>query len=192
MNRNFPGSRRLLTIRIRTMPRTPAGLLYSHRLPVRFVVQPAPPGITASRTWAPVAASTITRTPLVDGSTSGVIGTPARRPLNFRRSSPGGVWRFRIRMRAFVANTGTMLVHGSQASPMPSWSLSAWEGFGTVGQLSRASQMPSPSASGAPVSAGQAALLPVQDSAMSQGPVAGRQTVEAGTRASGGQEADVP
>src|SRR5215218_8212007 len=37
---------------------------------------------------------------------------------------------------------------GSQASPAPSPSASAWSGFGTFGQLSAASGTPSPSASG--------------------------------------------
>src|SRR5215813_11549534 len=80
-----------------------------------------------------------------------------------------------------------MLVHESQASPIPAPSLSACEGLEALSQLSSASQTPSPSLSGWPVSAGQLALEPVQFSAMSQVPVEGRQTVVGGARASAGQ-----
>src|SRR5262245_49110137 len=56
-----------------------------------------------------------------------------------------------------------------------------------VGQSSWASQVPSPSPSGSPVSAGHWPLDPSQLSATSQGSdVAGRHTVPAGCTASGG------
>src|SRR6266852_3264717 len=129
----------------------------------------------ASRRWAPWVSSRRMRTPFVTGSIGGEVGT-VMRPLRRSRSSPPGGFRFRILILALVAKTGTMLVHGSQASPMPSWSLSACDGFGTVGQLSCRSQTPSPSLSASLTSAGQVTAAPVQRSAGSQGPAAGRQT----------------
>src|SRR2546425_710831 len=125
-----------------------------------------------------------TRTPFVFGSMVGVVGTVAL-PLNLSLSSPGGVPSLLMTICGFVA--GAPLVHGSHASPMPSLSPSACEGLGSVGQLSCASQVPSLSPSGSPVSAGQAVLEPVQVSAMSHALAAGRQTVDAGASWSAGQ-----
>ena len=109
----------------------------------------------------------------------GVTGTVIT-PLNLRRSSPGGVFRFRILTRCLIANTGTMLLQGSHASPMPSPSLSSCAGSGLFGQSSIRSHTPSPSVSCAMTSAGQAGLEPVQRSAGSQGPVEGRHSAVAG------------
>src|SRR6266852_1831541 len=145
----------------------------------------------ASRRWAPWVSSRRMRTPFVTGSIGGDVGTVIR-PLRRTRSSPPGGFRFWILIASLVAKTGTMLVHGSQASPMPSWSLSACDGFGTVGQLSCRSQTPSPSLSASLTSAGQVTAAPVQRSAGSQGPADGRHTVEAGWNASGGQSLPTP
>src|SRR5207253_2968702 len=82
--------------------------------------------------------------------------------------------------------------HGSQASPMPSPSVSTWSALATVGQLSIASQRPSLSGSGEVSSAGQVALDPVQLSSGSQGPVEGRQTNVLGWKPSGGHSATEP
>src|SRR5881409_872199 len=100
------------------MPKGPFGFLYRQAVVTPcFVFQPTlvvaskPLGMIASstRTWA--ASSSMTRTPFVVGSMGGVVGTVIT-PLNLRRSSPGGVLRFRIFTRSLVANTGTMLLQG--------------------------------------------------------------------------------
>src|SRR5947199_7466033 len=80
-----------------------------------------------------------------------------------------------------------MLLHGSQASPLPSLSASSCPGFQTCLQLSDASQTPSLSMSGTPTSAGQAGLLPSQVSAGSQVLVEARQPRPFGRKASAGQ-----
>src|SRR5438874_2528069 len=138
----------------------------------------------------PSASSIRTRTPFVDGSIAGDTGT-VMVPLNRIFSRPGTLSREK-RILGFTANTGTMLVQGSQASPMPSWSLSAWAESAVVGQSSSASQTPSPSVSGLPVSAGQLASEPVQTSGRSQPVLAPRQTVPAATSPSGGQSLPTP
>src|SRR5207249_621273 len=126
-----------------------------------------------------------TRAPLAAGSIDGVVGTSI---LPFIRSTlPPGMVRCRILIPALVAKTGTMLLQGSQASPMPSWSLSACDGFASVRQLSSRSHTPSPSLSVARTSAGQLALVPLHCSGGSQTPVEARQMVVAGWKASGGQ-----
>ena len=109
----------------------------------------------------------------------GVVGTVIT-PLNRRRSWPGGMFRFQILTRCLIANTGTMLLQGSHASPMPSPSLSSCAGSGLFGQSSIRSHTPSPSVSCAMTSAGQAGLEPVQRSAGSHGPVEGRHSAVAG------------
>src|SRR5437667_361243 len=80
-----------------------------------------------------------------------------------------------------------MLLHGSQASPLPSPSASSCPGFATFLQLSALSQRPSPSMSMTPVSAGHVALAPSHVSAGSQLPVDARQTNPFGRIASAGQ-----
>src|SRR5439155_473741 len=136
-------------------------------------------------------ASSRMRTPRAAGSIGGLVGT-AIRPF-ILSTAPPGLLSFPSLIRAPVAKTGTMLVHGSHASPSPSWSLSACEGFGSVRQLSSRSHTPSPSLSvastsaghvagrhstvaGWEASAGQSSLTPSQLSATSHGPAAGRQT----------------
>ena len=109
----------------------------------------------------------------------GVVGTVIT-PLNRRRSSPPRVSRFRILTRCLIANTGTMLLQGSHASPMPSPSVSSCAGSGLVGQSSIRSHTPSPSVSCAMTSAEQVGLEPVQSSAGSQTPVEGRHSAVAG------------
>src|SRR5262252_5391977 len=95
---------------------------------------------------------------------------------------------------ALVAKTPPLnvLLHGSHASPRPSPSTSACPGLATVGQLSCASQVPSPSLSAEPVSAGQLSLEPVQVSATSQTPAAERHTVLADFFTSLGQRSVAP
>src|SRR6266852_1424514 len=139
----------------------------------------------------PAASFNMTRTPLAGGSMGGEVGT-VMMPLSLRRSSPGGVPRLTILILSLLAKTGTMLVHGSHASPIPSWSLSACDGFASFGQLSSMSHTPSPSASASRTSAGQVALAPVQCSAGSHGPVDARQTEVAGSRASAGHVTEEP
>src|SRR5438552_840626 len=135
-------------------------------------------------------ASSRMRTPRAGGSIGGVIGTSI---LPFILSTaPPGMLSFLILILAPVAKTGTMLVHGSHASPSPSWSLSACEVFGSVGQLSSRSHTPSPSLSVARTSAGQVALVPLLCSAGSQTPVEDRQMAVPGWNASGGQATDEP
>src|SRR6266446_6365925 len=138
----------------------------------------------------PSASSIRTRTPFVDGSIAGNTGT-VMVPLNRIFSRPGTLSREK-RILGFTANTGTMLVQGSQASPIPSPSPSDCVESAVVGQSSSASQTPSPSVSGLPVSAGQLASEPVQTSGRSQLVLAPRQTVPAATSASGGQSSPTP
>src|SRR5438552_14356471 len=130
------------------------------------------------------------RTPRAAGSIGGVVGT-AIRPF-ILSTAPPGLLSFPSLIRAPVAKTGTMLVHGSQASPSPSWSLSACEGFGSVRQLSSRSHTPSPSLSVARKSAGHVAIVPLHCSAGSQAPVEDRQVAVAGWNASGGQATEEP
>src|SRR5438876_1889167 len=143
-----------------------------------------------SNSGAPRSSWMSTRTPLVAGSIGGDVGTMMM-PLNLIFSAPGTSSRA-ILTFGLTVNTGTMLVQGSQASPMPSWSLSAWAESAVVGQSSSASQTPSPSVSGLPVSAGQLASEPVQTSGRSQPVLAPRQTVPAATSPSGGQSLPTP
>src|SRR5213080_4625324 len=159
-----------------------------------FVFQPAnvgrngPPGIVASMTSRLPSVVIRMRTPLVNGSNGGAYGYGrAISPLNLNRSSPGGVLSRLTVIAGLVANTGMMLLHGSQASPLPSPSASCCPGLETFGQLSALSQRPSPSLSMIPVSAGHAALVPSHVSAGSQLPVDARQTNPLGRIASAGQ-----
>src|SRR5437879_4792461 len=177
-------------MRTRVMPWASPGLWLRQAVPARFDVQPAPPGMMASSMEPPCASVSRTRTPLAAGSIGGAVGTAI---LPFIRSTllPGTL-SFRILIRALVAKTGTMLVHGSHASPSPSWSLSACEGFGSVRQLSSRSHTPSPSLSVARMSAGHVALVPLHCSAGSQTPVEARQMAVAGWNASGGQATEEP
>src|SRR5438876_10467784 len=177
-------------MRTRVMPWASPGLWLRQAVPARFDVQPAPPGMMASSMEPPCASVSRTRTPLAAGSIGGAVGTAI---LPFIRSTllPGTL-SFRILIRALVAKTGTMLVHGSHASPMPSLSLSACEGFASVRQLSNRSHTPSPSLSVARTSAGQLALVPLHCSAGSQAPVEARQMAVAGWNASGGQATEEP
>src|SRR5213595_1975989 len=144
-----------------------------------------------SSTYRPCTSVSRTRTPLAAGSIGGVVGT-AILPFILSAAAPPGVLRFRILILARVAKTGTTLVHGSHASPMPSWSPSACDGFASVGQLSSRSHTPSPSLSAARTSAGQLALVPLHCSAGSQAPVEARQVVAAGSKAFGGQATEEP
>src|SRR5947208_162049 len=177
-------------MRTRVMPWASPGLWLRQAVPARFDVQPAPPGMMASSMEPPCASVSRTRTPLAAGSIGGAVGTAI---LPFIRSTllPGTL-SFRILIRALVAKTGTMLVHGSHASPMPSWSLSVCEGFASVRQLSNRSHTPSPSLSVARTSAGQLALVPLHCSAGSQAPVEARQMAVAGWKASRGQATEEP
>src|SRR2546422_1058748 len=123
-----------------------------------FFFQPAnvgangPPGMVASMTSRFPSVVSRMRTPLLNGSNGGAYGCgSAISPLNLNRSSPGGVLSLVTRIDCPVAKTGMMLLHGSQASPLPSPSASSCPGFETVGQLSDALQRPSPSVSWTPV-----------------------------------------
>src|SRR3989442_424924 len=138
----------------------------------------------------PLLSSMRARTPFAEGSIAGDTGT-VMVPLNRIFSPPGTLSRVN-RILGFTANTGTMFEHGSQASPMPSWSLSACSESGVFGQSSSASQTPSPSLSGLPVSTGQLGSDPVHSSGRSQLVAAPRQTVPAATSASGGQSLPMP
>src|SRR2546427_11321564 len=138
----------------------------------------------------PLLSSMRTRTPFAEGSIAGDTGT-VMVPLNRIFSPPGTLSRVN-RILGFTANTGTMFEHGSQASPMPSWSLSACSESGVFGQSSSASQTPSPSLSGLPVSTGQLGSDPVHSSGRSQLVAAPRQTLPAATSASGGQSLPMP
>src|SRR5262249_60459919 len=109
-----------------------------------------------------------------------------KRPLTRCFASPAGARSLVSVSFTLSWPVGTMLVHGSQASPRPSPSASACDGFGMESQLSSASHTVSPSVSGCPVSAGQLALVPVQLSGRAQLLAAGRQTGEEGADASAG------
>src|SRR5262245_29854058 len=136
---------------------------------------------------APVLSTSRKRTPLATGSTVGVSGTEVKKPLKLSLSSPAGA-RSLVRVSfALSWPVGTMLVHGSQASPRRSPSALACEVLGIAWQLSMASHTVSPSVSGNPESAGQAGLEPVQLSARSHVLAEGRHTVPEGANASGGQ-----
>src|SRR5579885_3536400 len=126
------------------------------------------------------------RTPLATASIAGVVGTLVRVPRKLSPSSPGGVSSFVSFSFGRLANTGTMLLQGSQASPRPSPSLSVCEVLATAGQLSQPSPTPSPSVSWK-VSGGQVLLVPSQTSGTSHTPWAARHTVPAGRTASAGQ-----
>src|SRR5437773_2709804 len=186
-------------MRTRVMPWASPGLWLRQAVPARFDFQPAPPGMMASSMEPPCASVSRMRTPLAAGSIGGAVGTAI---LPFIRSTllPGTL-SFRILIRALVAKTGTMLVHGSHASPMPSWSLSACEGFASVGQSScTPSQVSARSHTPAAArhttvllpSAGHAPLVPSQLSATSHTPAAGRHSTVAGWKVSAGQSALSP
>ncbi len=154
----------------------------------------APPGIVASAITVPTESCTMTRRPFVDGSSGGSYGRGTRSffPDTMSCCFPAGcrspfTWIF-----ALVATRPKRSVHGSHASPRPSWSVSSWPGSATAGQTSCASQTPSPSVSGSPVSAGHAALVPVQNSGRSHAVAGARQTVAAGASTSAGHAFDVP
>src|SRR5579885_2834068 len=131
------------------------------------------------------------RTPLATASIAGVVGTLVRVPRKLSPSSPGGVSSFVSFSFGRLANTGTMLLQGSQASPRPSPSLSVCEVLATAGQLSQPSPTPSPSVSWK-VSGGQVLLVPSQTSGTSHTPWAARHTVPAGRTASAGQSSWMP
>src|SRR5262245_29800584 len=136
---------------------------------------------------APVLSETRTRRPFATGSMVGVVGTFSRKPLKLSRSSVAGS-RSLVRISlVLLGSVGTVLVHGSQASPNASPSAFAWPGLAMASQLSRASQTVSLSVSGRPVSAGQTGLAPVQVSSMSQREVEGRQMVVDGLKVLVGQ-----
>src|SRR5262245_11048190 len=136
---------------------------------------------------APVESTIRKRTPLVSGSIVGDDGMAVKKLPKLSLSSVAGSWSL-VSVRFCLAGTvGTMLVHGSHASPSGSLSLLSCEVLAIVTQLSIASHTVSASVSGCPVSAGQLALEPVQVSAMSQVPVLGRHTVEEEAKASAGQ-----
>src|SRR5438093_1454054 len=206
MNLSRPGVARRLRTRTLTMPDGPRGSRYRQAVPAGFVFQPVPlaaskpPGMIASSTRTRVVSSSMMRTPFVAGSMGGVTGTVIT-PLNLRRSSPGGVFRFRILTRCLIANTGTMLLQGSHASPMPSPSLSSCAGSGLFGQSSiRPSQLSATSQGPALgrhtavlfASAGHSASVPVQVSAGSHAPAEARHSTVAGAKASAGQSSFTP
>jgi hypothetical protein len=199
-NLSVPGAFFLDAILIFVIPWTPAGFENVQRVPVLFAFHPVPPGIVTSSTSVPVESVSSTRTPFVDGSIVGVVGT-AMVPLKRTPSLPLGVSCFVSLSFVLLANTGTTFVHGSQASPRASASPLACVGFGVVTQLSFGSVTPSPSVSlpvcgqsgpvpeqnapwalphevvdGSNASVGQASPLPSQVSATSQTPAAERQT----------------
>src|SRR5581483_8282557 len=182
------------------MPWTPAGLLYLKLEWPALVFQPtpvpgskAPPGMVTSRMAARAESSgaMTMRTPLATASIAGGVGTFVRVPRKLRPSSPAGVSSFVSFSFGRLANTGTMLVQGSQASPRPSPSLSVCEALATAGQLSQPSPTPSPSVSWK-VSGGQVLVVPSQTSGTSHTPWAARHTVPAGRTASAGQSSWMP
>ena len=80
-----------------------------------------PPGIVASSTVPFMLSYTTMRAPLVSGSSGGLYGCGRTiEPLNLKRSSPGGVFSRPMVRFGLLMVTGTMLLHGSQAFPMPS------------------------------------------------------------------------
>src|SRR5262245_42427220 len=132
-----------------------------------------------------------TRTPFPTGLSGGLVGCGrVSSPLTRRRSACGAAPRRLI--PPFDLEVATWPVHGSQASPRPSLSVSACAGSATDGQSSIASQTPSPSPSMIVTSAGQLADEPVQYSTGSQVFAAERHTVLDGARASAGQVFEVP
>src|SRR5262245_47832377 len=136
---------------------------------------------------APIESTIRKRTPLVSGSIVGVFGIAVKKLLKLSLSSVAGSWSLVSVSFCLLGTVGTMLVHGSHASPNGSLSLLTCEGLGMETQLSIASHTVSASVSGCPVSAGQLALEPVQVSAMSQVPAEGRHTVEDEAKPSAGQ-----
>ena len=73
----------------------------------------------------PRLSETRTRSPLAIGSTVGLFGTAVKKPLKLSLSSVAG-GRILLRISLVLLGTvGTMLVHGSQASPKLSLSLLA-------------------------------------------------------------------
>src|SRR5262245_53421662 len=136
---------------------------------------------------APVESVTRKRIPLVSGSMTGEVGIAVKKLPKLCLSSVAGASSLVRVSFCLLATVGTMLVHGSQASPSGSLSLLSCEVFATATQLSMASHTVSPSVSGNPVSAGQLGPEPVQVSAMSHVPVLGRQTVEEEAKPSAGQ-----
>src|SRR6185503_884212 len=131
------------------------------------------------------------RTPFICGSSGGLNGVVSVAwPPKESLSSPPGA---RIFVRVILCLVGLApFVQGSQASPSASASPFAWSWLESSGQLSVASQTVSASLSGSPVSAGHAALDPVQFSARSHVEAEGRQTVLAGSSASGGHALPTP
>src|SRR5579884_1861559 len=175
------------------MPWTPAGLLYLKLEWPALVFQPtpvpgskAPPGMVTSRMAAHAESSgaMTMRTPLATASIAGVVGTFVRVPRKLRPSSPAGVSSFVSFSFGRLANTGTMLVQGSQASPRPSpslsWKVSGGQVLVVPSQTSGTSHTPWAARhtvpAGRTASAGQSSWMPSQVSATSQGPLAARQT----------------
>src|SRR2546425_447751 len=166
-----------------------------------FFFQPAnvgangPPGMVASMTSRLPAVVNRMRTPLLNGSNGGAYGCgSAISPLNLNLSSPGGVLSLVTSIDCPVAKTGMMLLHGSQASPLPSPSASAGQLLEEPSQLSAGSHGPAEGRQTAVLlaSAGQAAPVPVQFSAGSHTPAEARHTVDDDWKASAGQLWVVP
>src|SRR5262245_55291435 len=135
---------------------------------------------------APVESVTRKRIPLVSGSMTGEVGIAVKKLPKLCLSSVAGASSLVRVSFCLLATVGTMLVHGSHASPNGSLSLLACEVFATATQLSMASHTVSPSVSGNQVSAGQLGPAPVQVSATSHVPVLDRQTVLAEAKPSAG------
>src|SRR5262245_59268966 len=141
---------------------------------------------------APAESTIRKRTPLVSGSIVGDAGIAVKKLPKLSLSSVAGSASLLNVSFCLLATVGTMLVHGSHASPSGSLSLLSCEVFAIASQLSMASHTVSPSVSGSPVSAGQFGPEPVQVSATSHVPALGRHTVEEGAKASAGQLLPTP
>src|SRR5439155_1700329 len=153
------------------------------------------------------ASSTSTRMPLRSGSMGGEKGWGRTIPPVNRRAVAAAPPRLPSLSVGAIAGAALKSLHGSQASPMVSPSLSAWSGSATVGrqtpvlfasagqwlptpsQLSARSQGPAAARQTAVlfVSGGQIGSEPVQRSARSHGPAAARHSTVPGLKASAGQ-----
>src|SRR4030095_14721855 len=133
--------------------------LYVQLVPLPFTFQPAllavlyaPPGMVMSTGIAPVESTIRKRTPLVSGSMVGDDGMAVKKLLKLSLSSVAGRWSLVRVSFCLLGTVGTMVVHGSQASPSGSLSLLSCEVLAIVTQLSTASHTVSLSVSGCPVS----------------------------------------
>src|SRR5262245_57457215 len=136
---------------------------------------------------APVESVTRKRIPLVSGSMTGEVGIAVKKLPKLCLSSVAGASSLVRVSFCLLATVGTMLVHGSQASPSGSLSLLACEVFATATQLSMASHTVSPAVSGNPVSAGQFGPEAMQAAEVSPVPRLDRPIRDAEAKPSAGQ-----